>query len=115
MFYDLFDDFDLIVASLREQYGLGVSSIEFKTMKWKEFKALISGISPDTALGRVVEIRAENDKDRLKHFSKDQLKIRYDWRNKRAGKRDEDEVKAFYMSMLEAFKQLAGAGGDADK
>lgn len=96
------------MASLRDQYGLGISSAEFKTMKWKEFKALISGLGPETAIGRVVEIRAENDKTRLKHFSKDQHRIRNDWRNKRATKRSEDEVKAFYMSMLEGFKQMAG-------
>lgn len=35
-------------------------------MSWDEFRDLLSGLSPDTALGRMVAIRAEEDKEILK-------------------------------------------------
>ena len=79
-YYDLFEDWDLIVSSVLEQYGIRIYSAEFKGMKWLEFSALISGIGPDTALGRVVAIRAETDKEVIKHFSDDQRRIWREWR-----------------------------------
>lgn len=40
-------------------------------MPWDEFSDLLSGIGPDTALGRIVAIRAEEDEEILKHFTPD--------------------------------------------
>lgn len=37
---------------------------------------------PETPLGQIVSIRSEEDKDMLKHFTKEQHKIRNDWRNR---------------------------------
>jgi hypothetical protein len=51
-------------------------------MSWAEFCSLLSGIMPETPLGQIVSIRAEEDKDRLKTFSKEQHQIRNDWRNR---------------------------------
>lgn len=71
-------------------------------MKWDEFKDMLVGISPDTALGRIVAIRAENDKNVLKHFTKDQKRIRNEWRQRRAktvNQADMDQI-------LEGFKQV---------
>lgn len=53
-------------------------------MSWDEFRALLCGISPDTPLGRIVSIRAEEDKDVLKNFSKEQNRIRDEWRQRKA-------------------------------
>ena len=36
-YYDLFEDWDLIVSSVLEQYGIRIYSAEFKGMKWLEF------------------------------------------------------------------------------
>ena len=52
---------------------------------------LISGLLPDTPLGRVIQIRAENDKDRLKYFTPDMHKIRNEWRNRIAKEKLKDE------------------------
>lgn len=60
-------------------------------MKWDEFSALLKGISPDTPLGKIVEIRSENDKDMLKHFTKQQHKIRNEWRSKNIRKIEMDK------------------------
>lgn len=51
-------------------------------MEWGEFCALLKGIMPETPLGMIVQIRAEEDKDMLKGFSPEQHSIRNDWRNR---------------------------------
>ena len=48
-------------------------------MRWDEFAALLSGIGPETALGRVVAIRSETDPDILKHYTQEQRRIRDSW------------------------------------
>ncbi len=78
-------------------------------MSWGEFTTLLSGIMPETPLGQVVSIRSENDKDMLKHFTKEQHKVRNKWRGRRTkfvvldkaeAKR---QVKAFQEAMKKAF------------
>lgn len=51
-------------------------------MTWSEFCSLLKGIMPKTPLGQIVSIRAEEDKDMLKCFTKEQHKIRNNWRNR---------------------------------
>lgn len=84
-------------------------------MKWDEFRDLLVGISPDTALGRVVAIRAEENKDVLKHFTKDQHRIRNEWKAKRAKQiaknTTPEEMEAVMESFKQAFIKLAGVGG----
>lgn len=99
-YYDLFDDWDLIVSSLLQQYGIRVYSTEFKRMKWTELSALIAGIGPDTPLGRIVSIRAESDKDRIKEFTPDQKRIWSAWRKKLAGQKTKQDME----QMLDMFK-----------
>lgn len=110
-YYDLTEDFELIVASFQTQYGIRLSR-ELKGMKWSEFKALLCGLSPETPLGRIVSIRAEDDKEILKHFTKEQKRIRSEWRNRKAQKVSKEELAA----MLEQLKQgfIAMAGGKRD-
>lgn len=110
-YYDLFEDWDLIVSSVLEQYGIRIYSAEFKGMKWLEFSALISGIGPDTALGRVVAIRAETDKEVIKHFSDDQRRIWREWRNKSAKQKSPEEVQNYLEMFKAAFVRMAGDSG----
>lgn len=51
-------------------------------MEWGEFCTLLTGIMPDTPLGMIVQVRAEEDKDVLKHFTKEQKSIRDAWRSR---------------------------------
>lgn len=51
-------------------------------MSWGEFITLLSGIMPKTPLGQIISIRSENDKDILKHFTKEQHRVRNEWRNR---------------------------------
>lgn len=114
-YYDLFEDWDLIVSSVLEQYGIRIYSAEFKKMKWLEFSALISGIGPDTALGRVVAIRAETDKEVIKHFSDDQRRIWREWRNKSAKQKSKEEVQDYLEMFKEAFVRMAGDSGGKER
>lgn len=63
-------------------------------MSWREFSDLLGCLSADTALGRIVAIRSEEDADVLKNFTKVQHEIRNNWRN-----RNIDEEEAYRQSM----------------
>lgn len=76
----MFDDFELIEASFASQYGIRLER-EYD-MSWDEFFNLLSGLTHESPLGLVVSIRAEEDKDRLGGFNKDQLRMRSDYRRK---------------------------------
>ena len=41
-------------------------------MSWEEFKQMLIGIAPDTALGRIVSVRAEDRKEYLENFTPEQ-------------------------------------------
>lgn len=62
------------------QYKLREEDIA--VMEWGEFCTLLTGIMPDTPLGMIVQVRAEEDKDVLKHFTKEQKSIRDAWRSR---------------------------------
>lgn len=77
-------------------------------MKWDEFADLLSGLGPDTALGRIVSIRAEDNDEILKHFTPEQRRIRSEWRNKQAMKVSEEDRDKFLEAMKQAFIDMAG-------
>ena len=107
----MIDDFGLIVSSFQSQYGIRLSK-ELKTMKWDEFKDLLAGISPDTVLGRIVSIRAEDRKEVLEHFTPEQHRIRNEWKSKRAKyiaeKTDHNEMDAAIEGIKQALLKMAG-------
>lgn len=107
-YYDMFGDWDLIVSSFLSQYGLRIRTKEFESVSWDEFRALIAGLSPETALGRVVAIRSETDKDIIKHYTKDQRRIYDDWRKREAKEMD---GKTFGKEMADLEKMFAAMCG----
>ena len=90
--YDFYDDFPLIEASITSQYGIRLRK-EFNDISWGEVKNLIRGLGSDTPLGNVISIRSETDKNILKKFTPAQHKIRNDWRRKVADKKLKDTEK----------------------
>ena len=74
----------MIVASFLTQYGLRIRTKEFETVSWDEFKALLAGLAPETPLGRIVAIRSEDDKNVIKHFTREQKRIYDAWRAEQA-------------------------------
>lgn len=77
-------------------------------MPWDEFKDLISGLDPESPLGRMIQIRTEDNEDILREYTKDQKKIWNEWQRKKAALRSDAEVQSFIISMQEAFKNMAG-------
>lgn len=78
--YDLIDDYELIDSSFTKQYGIRLRYED--NMPWDEFITLLGGLDHETPLGRIVSIRSENDKEVLKNFTKEQMRIRNEWRRK---------------------------------
>lgn len=76
-------------------------------MSWREFSYLLEGLSGNTPLGQIVNIRAENDPERLKDFTPEQRRIRSEYRNKIAKKKSSEEVKDAIERFRQAFVQLA--------
>lgn len=97
----------MIVSSFQSQYGIRLSK-EINTMPWEEFKALLTGIGPETPLGRMVSIRAEEDKEVLKHFSKEQMRIRSEWRRRGAKQAAQGDMEDILNSLKNAFISMAG-------
>ena len=93
-YYDLFEDWDLIVSSFLSQYGIRLSTKEFRTVDWAEFSALLSGLSAETALGRIVSIRSETDAETIKRFSSYQKKVHDEWQERRYKAMSEEEYEA---------------------
>ena len=85
-YYDIFDDWGLIVSSFLTQYGLRIQTKEFETVSWDEFYELLAGIAPETPLGRVVSLRSETYEKVLKQFSREQKRIHDEWQEKQAAR-----------------------------
>lgn len=84
VWFDLYEDWGLIEASFATQYGIRLRNEP--DMSWDEFTTLLVGIMPKTPLGQVISIRSEDDKDMLKHFTKEQHRVRNEWRNRNLNK-----------------------------
>lgn len=95
------------MASFRSQYGIRLAT-DLHEMKWREFAAYMSGLDGKTPLGRIVSIRAENDREVLKQFSPEQTRIRNDWRKRKARQMSKDDVKAVIEGFKNMFIGLAG-------
>lgn len=108
-YYDLVEDFDLVLASIQEQYGIRLAS-DLQNMKGPELVALIKGIGPKTPLGRIVAIRAESDKEVLKHFTKEERRIRQKWKQRQAKDVNQEEMNQILEGLKQGFIQMAGGG-----
>ena len=75
---------------------------EFESVSWDEFKALLSGIAPETPLGRIVAIRSETDKNIIKNFSKDQKRIYDEWRSRNV----ENMTRATYEQEMQELERM---------
>ena len=81
---------------------------DIKKMRWSEFRSLLVGIGPDTVLGRIVSIRSEEDRDVLKNFTKDQRRIRNEWRLRHTRTMSKKSAKKAIEGMERAFLRMAG-------
>ena len=81
-------------------------------MKWDEFRDLLVGLGPDTALGRIISIRSEEDKEVLKRFTKEQKRIRNEWRARRAKQMKPEDMNDILEGFKKAFISMAGGAKD---
>lgn len=79
-------------------------------MSYQEFMNLINGFLNESPLGKVVSIRSENDRERLKSFTPLEHKVRNEWRmhceNKYASSMTKEEKMDSTKSLALAFKQI---------
>lgn len=77
---------------------------------------MLIGIAPDTTLGRIVAIRAENRKEYLENFTPEQHQIRNKWKTRHAefikNHTSKEQMDAQLDAMKMAFMRMAGLGGD---
>ncbi|MDY4058107.1 MAG: Gp15 family bacteriophage protein [Blautia sp.] len=94
-------------ASFLTQYGIRLIETE---MDWKEFTVLLSGLMPETPLGKIVATRCEENKEILKHFSPEENRIRNDWRSKHSLKEEmtEAEMEKAVSSLQETLARAFG-------
>ncbi len=78
-FYDLEYDAVLIEQSIAKQYHILPSQQE--DLSYSDWAKLVSGLMNDTPLGKVVEIRSEDDAEIIKNMTKEQLAIRSEWQS----------------------------------
>ena len=109
-YYDLFEDWDLIISSFLTQYGLRIRTKEFETVSWDEFRSLLAGLSPETPRGRMVAIRSESDDNVIEHFTADQKKIWNAWRNRKAENMTQTEYDQQMIELERMMAALCGGG-----
>lgn len=92
------------MASFAEQFGI---RLEVEDITWTEYTKLFTGISGDSALGRLVMIRSEKDPKVIKTFSREQKKIRSEWINRQqsvnsdAAQKQVTAVENMFRAMLQ--------------
>ena len=69
---------------------------------------MLSGLSGDSPLGRIVQIRVENDPKIIDKFTTHQRRIWSEWRNKKAVAVTENDRDLFLEQMKNAFIAMAG-------
>lgn len=81
-------------------------------MPWSEFTNLVAGLLPETPLGAIVKIRAEDDPKVLKEFNADQTAIRNRWREKQALQQldNPDVLKQSMDNLSNMLKSMFGEG-----
>lgn len=109
MWFDLYEDWDLIESSFATQYGIRLRAED--EMSWGEFIALLGGLMAKTPLGQIISIRSENDKEVLKNFTPSQREIRNKWRNRYVKKIISMDKKEAERQVLEFQKMMKNAFG----
>ena len=84
IWYDLFEDYDVIEASFAQQYGIRLRTED--DMLWDEFSNLLAGLNGDTPLGYLVRIRSEKDGKVRKKFTPEEKRIYSEWRSRHSPK-----------------------------
>ena len=92
------------------QYGLRLSH-EIHDMPWAEFCQYLAGLSSETPLGKMIQLRTETNPDMLKSMTPGQRRIRSEWQQKRAAKLAQkispEQMSEFLEQMKQAFISMS--------
>ena len=102
--YDPDFDADLIEASFASQYGIRLR--QEPDITYAEWARLLSGLMPETPLGRVVQIRVEKDPKVLKQYTEYERKIRSDWAKFKSVHIPKEQAKLDMAQLQQALKSL---------
>ena len=69
--YDYSEDWKYFIAAFRQQYGIDLNTAQ---LHWWEFSALFSGLTDDTELIKIMQIRCTNLKDISDKKERDRIK-----------------------------------------
>lgn len=90
-------DWDLIVSSFAQQYGIRLYS-EYDTISCEEFRQLLVGLNGETPLGYTVQIRSEKDTKKINKMTNQEKKIRREWQEFKSKQKKDNKV---YLSKEE--------------
>lgn len=102
MWYDLFDDWDLIASSLKTQYKYSIRQ-EIDKLSWGELCSDIAGLNGDTPLGNVIRIRSEKDPEVIKKFSQAEREIYNKWNNRQITAMSEQDYEQAMKNIEKVF------------
>lgn len=68
----------MIVSSFAQQYGIRLEK-EKHTIKLREYRRLLIGLSGDTPLGQIINIRRETDPKKIKEMTNHEKQVRQEW------------------------------------
>lgn len=74
-------------------------------MHYSDWASLVGGLMNDTPLGKVVEVRCETDKERLKLFGPGEMRIRREW-NEFLAKRKAEKNPIAVKNDIEEFERM---------
>jgi hypothetical protein len=107
---DYEQDANLIIAAFRQLYGIDIQR-ESTRMDWRTFRALMGGITADTALGQIMDIRTRELPPANKHNSeqrRDMMRLKAEYavrlRPEEQGKNYSDGLQNFARMLM----QMAG-------
>ena len=99
----------LIEQSIAKQYGVLPS--RQGELKYSDWAKMVSGLMDDTPLGRVVQLRTEQDKAVLKRLTKEERQMRAEWAAFQRARRGPDHSETDITQLETMIAALFGGGG----
>lgn len=95
------------MASFAQQYGIRLHQ-EYETISYQEYTQLLVGLCGETALGNVVQIRAETDPKKIKEFNTYEKRIHREWKEYKAQNKTEVDATQKGVEVQQFLKSLFG-------
>ena len=107
-YYDPVFDKDLIESSFATQYGIRLR--QEPDITYAEWARLVSGLMPNTPLGRVVQIRMETDQKVISKYGEYERKVRADWNKFKCSQQTQEQSTKSVEELQMMLKNLFARG-----